>query len=232
MAIVLGIIPARGGSKGILNKNIVDVCGKPLIGWSVEAALASKNLTDIIVSSDSQNIIDMAMLHRDIGFDLRPERLAQDDTKTVDVLRYVLDKFEKETSTIVDDVILLQPTSPLRTAQDIDDAYSIYKKSKKDSLISVYNCINAHPSIMYKEKDGFLLPLLEETENVRRQDMEDVYVRNGAIYIIARSLLVSQNRVVGDEPAFYVMPRERSINIDEDYDLKISRVLLEEKKSP
>lgn len=226
MAFTLGIIPARGGSKGIPRKNIRPVAGKPLIAWTIEAALKATTLDAVLLSTDDAEIAAVA---REYGLScdrLRPAALSDDTAKTIDVITYEIGEFEKSRSAQVTDIVLLQPTAPLRTAQDIDAACAIYKQQNARSLISVYDASHVHPSIMYT-KNGEALALFEQGKApVRRQDMPGVFVRNGAIYIMDRDLVLKENRVMTETPAFYEMPRERSVNVDEIYDLELADWLL------
>jgi len=127
-----------------------------------------------------------------------------------------------------DNIILLQPTTPFRNWQDIDRAIEIFTQSSADSLISVVSAENVHPYTMYREIGSRLEPLLGDKHGLRRQEFPKIYLRNGAIYISKRSLIMEHNRLIGDEPAFYEMPRLRSINIDDEIDLQIAKLLMKE----
>lgn len=227
MAVILGIIPARGGSKGIPHKNIAPLGGVPLIAHTINAARGCPVLTDIIVSTDDA---DISACVRELGVNvdsLRPADLALDTTPTIDVVRYEILNYEKKTGSVVDAVVLLQPTSPLRRATDISGAWDAFIKSGSDSLISVYSAENVHPSIMYRTRGDCLVPFMSgDNTQKRRQDMEPVFVRNGAIYIFIRDLAVDRGRLIGDAPAAFIMPRARSVNIDNPEDLYIAEYLL------
>lgn len=223
MAFVLGIIPARGGSKGIPGKNTSPLAGRPLIAHSIKSAIDSAVLSDVVVSTDSEEIAKCATAHGLPTNKLRPAHLATDHAKTIDTLIYEIERYEAEHALVVDVLVLLQPTTPLRTGQDIDAAFHIFVDSGSDSLISVYEASSVHPSIMYTSTEGKLAPLLQsQTQGVRRQEFATVYVRNGAIYMMTRELLLKQRKLIGEQPAAYVMSRERSINIDEPYDLELA----------
>lgn len=232
MPFVLGIIPARGGSKGIPGKNINLLAGKPLIAHSIHSALNSSVLSDVVVSTDSLEIAKCATSNGLPTKQLRPAHLATDNAKTIETLIYEIEKYEAAHELIVDVVILLQPTTPLRTGQDIDMAFEIFMDSDADSLISVYEASSIHPSIMYTSQEGNLTPLINsQNQGVRRQDFSTVYVRNGAIYIMAKRLILEHKILIGDQPAAYVMPREKSINIDEPYDLELAEWSLSKSRS-
>ncbi len=230
MSFTLGIITARGGSKGIKDKNTTLLNDKPLIHYTIEEALQSSCLDDFVLSTDSQAIIDCAA---EAGLEceqLRPDHLATDDAKSCDVLRHEIEQYEASTGRHVDTIILLQPTSPLRLAQDIDAAFDVYTNSEKPSLISCYESGSIHPRIMYqknKEKGG-LSPLLQDGHMlIRRQQMEVVYIRNGSLYIIGRDYFMETGRTVCDTPDFYEMPKDRSVNIDAQEDLDLAEFYLQ-----
>lgn len=228
---VLAIVPARGGSKGIKDKNIVNLRGKPLIAYTLDAARNSGVIMDLVVSTDSE---DIASCVESLGVsvpNLRPSHLATDTAGTAEVIAYELETFERETGRKVDELILLQPTAPLRTGSDIRVAYETFRQSKADSLISCCNAAHVHPRYLYVQKDGFLEPWLDTgPQIVRRQDMEKLYLRNGAIYIVESEYFKRTGRLVAERPALYLMPVERSVNIDTDYDLRLAEFLLENGK--
>ena len=227
----LGVIPARGGSKGIPAKNIVPLAGKPLIAHSIEAARGSRLLSRCIVSTDSEEIASVARgLGAEVPF-LRPAVLAGDRSPSIDLILHAVSALEGAGGARVEHVVLLQPTSPLRTSRDIDLAIGRYLASPgADSLISCHRAGRVHPRIMYRPAPGNRLRPLWPAEGggaVRRQDFEEVYIRNGAIYIASRELVMARKRLIGDEPLLYAMPEDRSINIDEPEDLERARRLLE-----
>ncbi len=217
---ILGLIPARGGSKGILQKNIKKISGTPLIDFTVNAAKISKYLDDFIVSTDCNDILEHVKNLNVQSNGLRPPHLATDTAKTIDTVIYELLEYEKNHKVHVDNIVLLQPTAPLRTAEDIDLAIAEYNLKKQPSLISCYNAESTHPKIMYNVNDGLLRPFLKNgNEPQRRQDMETMYIRNGAIYIANREEVLIKNRLISDTPSLYEMPRSRSINIDNQEDV-------------
>lgn len=225
---VLGIIPARAGSKGVKKKNIYPVNGKPLIAYTIDAARKSKRLTDFIVSTESTEIANVAKRYKaNVPF-LRPKHLAQDQTPTLPVLQHALLEYEQLAGRHFDYVMLLQPTTPLRRAKDIDAAMELLRKHpEKQSLISCYEGSAVHPRIMYREDKGKVVPYVRDSkEMVRRQGFEKVYVRNGAIYLTSRRQLLTGNCVIGKDPLIMQMPRWRSINIDGVDDLKMAQLLL------
>lgn len=212
----LGVVPARGGSKGIKDKNLRTLAGKPLIAYTIEAANASVELGDCLVSTDSERIAGVAKeFGASVPF-LRPAELARDESPTVDALVHAVHWYEREHGTRIHAVVVLQPTAPLRTVQDIDESIRLFKEGGARSLFSCYEEHSAHPVVMYVEEDGLLKPLMGEKDVVmRRQDFPPVYVRNGAVYISERDLVLEERRIRDDRSLLYLMPRERSINIDE-----------------
>lgn len=225
---ILAIIPARRGSKGIINKNIQLINDKPLIFFTIDVAKKSKLLDRILVSTDSEKIASIGKSYGAEVLNLRPKHLAEDNSSTIDVVQYELKNAEAYFNEIFDYVCVLQPTAPLRIVDDINKSIQlILDNEKSDSLISCYEGTHVHPNIMYINRNSVYYPFLMENKLINRQDFDKVFVRNGAIYISSRNLILEKHRIVGDNPKVYLMPRERSINIDEQYDLKIVRLLME-----
>lgn len=222
---VLGLVPARGGSKSIPGKNIVVLRGKPMIAYTLDAAKASKRLARCIVSTDSQEIADVCRrCGGDVPF-LRPSELAGDDTPTLPVVMHALDALQET----YDAVVLLQPTSPLRTAADIDESIRLLAdRADADSVISVVRVGDHHPARMKYVRDGLLVdpPFAEEREGQRRQDLPELYLRNGAIYLTRTRVLREQKSIKGRRSLAYVMPEERSVNVDSPVDLLVAEAVL------
>lgn len=210
---VLAVIPARGGSKGVPGKNIRKVGGKPLIAWTIEAAHAAKRVDRTILSSDDATIIREA---RAFGCEVpfvREARLADDKTPTMEV---VLDALERCPGYAW--VVLLQPTSPLRTGSDIDEAIQACIERKAPSCVSV-TLARESPYWMYNlGPDGRLNPLLAQRMPTRRQELPAVYALNGAIYVARSDWLRRERKFVGEETVAYEMPAERSLDIDTESD--------------
>lgn len=219
---ILGIIPARGGSKGIKNKNIIDIKGKPLISWTIEAAHKSSVINKTIVSSDSEDIISVA---RKLGCDAikRPPNLANDDTPSIDVVLHALELCKG-----FDYIILLQPTSPLRDYKEIDQAYSKMINLKAESCVSLC-AVDKSPYWMYQvDKTSYRLTNVMSKNNkyLRRQDTPEVHILNGAIYISEVSLILKTKKLVSDKTIGYIMPQYKSIDIDSIKDLNYFKSLL------
>lgn len=222
---VLGIIPARGGSKGVNKKNIREVGGKPLIYWSIKAASESKLLNSWIVSTDSNEIEVIASKFL-ANVVKRPDYLAGDKTPMIDVLQYVCEQFE-QTHSKFDYICLLQPTAPMRSSICIDESISVMlNDTNLNSLVSVYKVDDCHPSRMYKIKNNKMIHIYEEPSGSLRQDLEDIFHRNGAIYICKRDLLMNKGKLICEEPYPFVMSKSDSINIDDEQDLLIADHLM------
>ena len=217
------MIPARGGSKGIPNKNLIQLAGKPLLTYTLKAALASKCLREFVVSTDSEEIATVA---RESGVTviMRPAELARDRSPTLDAVVHALEQREFQTGTRYNAIVLLQPTSPLRKAVDIDNSIELFQKHPEaESLISCYDATAYHPEIMYRRDESFLSRYVGDSHpQRRRQDFESVYIRNGAIYIASRRLLLEERVMIGSRPLGFLMSRRASINIDEPEDLQFA----------
>ena len=228
---VLAVIPARGGSKGVPRKNIRPVCGKPLIAYTIETALAAKGLfRRILVSTDDDEIAKVARHHgAEVPF-LRPAELANDKAPMIPVIQHAIRYVENDENTRVDWVCLLQPTEPFRTVQDIEQAMTLAQAGGCDSVISVVQVFSVHPILMKRIDAGHLLPYcIEEKEGTRRQDYSpDAYMRNGAIYLSRRDVLMERHSLWGDVIHPYVMSPERSVGVDSELDLKLVELLMQE----
>lgn len=221
MANVLGLIPARAGSKSIPGKNLVDLGGRPLIAWTIEVALQSL-LSKVIVSTDSTEIATVCeSLGAEVPF-IRPATISTDDSLSIDVVIHALDSLEED----FDSVMLLQPTSPFRSVSDINNAIQLLVEA--DSVISVEAVGGMHPARMkYIDSDGYLVdPLfVEDLENMPRQQLEPLFIRSGAIYL-TKIESIRQRTFKGTKSKALLLPSSRSINIDSEFDLQIARALV------
>lgn len=217
----LALIPARGGSKSIPDKNIAQVGGKPLIAWTIRAACAAPGIERVVVSTDSPRIAQVAIEYgAEVPF-LRPAELAQDDTPSMDVLVHAIDWLDQNQNYQPDYVALLQPTSPLRSANDIQAAIQMAVEKDADSVISLVK-VHQHPYTSKRMiEDGRLVPFMEIPGSVRRQDLPELYVPNGAIYLARRNLIIDQRTLYSEHTYAYVMPDERSIDVDEYWQLQL-----------
>jgi len=226
---ILGIIPARGGSKGVLRKNIRLVGGIPLIAHTINAAKGSVKLTSFVTSTEDEKIADISREYESEVIK-RPLELAGDRTPMIPVIESVLSTVES-TMGYQDYIVLLQPTTPMRSSDDIDNAISIILNTGADSVISVYQVEDHHPSRMYNIIDNRVVPYTTEPPGSLRQELPPVYHRNGAIYAFKRSLLQEKGIIIGADTRPYIMPRERSINIDDELDLAFADFLLCQRKA-
>ncbi len=218
---LLAVIPARAGSKGLPGKNIADLGGKPLIGWTIKAALGATCVDRSILSSDGEAIIEIARAQGcDVPF-VRSADLASDTASSLDVVLDALTRVPGFTH-----VALLQPTSPFRTAAHIDAAWAQMQAAGAQSVVSV--CETAEPPYwMYGLADGRLQPLLPLPGVTRRQDLPPAYVLNGAIYISSVARLHRTRSFVDAGTVGYVMPRAASVDIDTMDDLEAARRALQ-----
>ena len=224
---ILGVITARGGSKGILRKNIKDLAGKPLIAYTIEASSAARHLTRTIVSTDDEEIATIAKEHGgDVPF-LRPAHLAEDESKSIDVIQDLLSTLVAQGETY-DYVMILQPTSPFRTSEDIDSAIQIAVDQDADSVMSMVELSDFSKKKIKKISDSIIEPFFEAegNESSRRQDLEPAYKRNCAIYL-TRTDLIMQDDLFGEKSVAYIMPEERSVDINTPYDFSLAEFLLQ-----
>lgn len=221
---ILSLIPARGGSKGIKNKNIIDLEGRPLIAYSIAASLASKYIDKTVVSTDSMEIAKIAKEYGASVPFMRPEKLASDCAKTIEAVIHAINMLEAEGEKF-DILILLQPTQPLRTADDIDAAIELFFEKGEFSLVSV-SLVEDHPLLIRTvNEDGNLLPLLDEISTCRRQDMKSYYKVNGCIYI-NRINELSEETSFNDNQIAFIMEANHSVDIDEMKDIYLAEFYL------
>ncbi|CAN5365123.1 acylneuraminate cytidylyltransferase family protein [soil metagenome] len=225
---VLGIVTARGGSKGIPGKNLAMLAGKPLIAWTAEAARAS-GLHRVVLSTDDAEIARVGEYHGlEVPF-MRPAELAADDTPTIPVLQDVVRRLEA-TGDRYDAIFTLQPTNPLRRASDIDGAIALLEKTGADSVISYVDVGEWHPARMKTiDPEGRVIdpPFAEQFEGQRRQDLPRLWLREGSVYVTRRDVLVDQGSLKGRDCRAWEMPEERACNIDTPFDLWFAERLLE-----
>lgn|GEM_PF-30978 len=225
---VLAIIPARGGSKSIPKKNIKEIAGKPLVAFSIAEALRAKTLSRVIVSSDDEEILQIARKYGAETPFIRPKRLATDDALAIDVMVHAIKECERQEGQRYDYALMLQPTTPMRTAEDIDEALEKLVSSNADSVISVVNVGAIHPHRMKKIVKDQLIDYADEgTENMPRQKLPPMYIRNGAIYAAKRDSIVKSKSFKGKKSLAYVMSEDRSVNIDSSLDWVLAETLMQ-----
>ena len=226
---VLGVIPARGGSKGVKRKNLAPLRGKPLMAYSIEAANLSRRLTRTILSTEDEEI---AKAGRRLGVEvpfMRPAHLAADDSTTIDVLIDVVERLEAQGERY-DAVFTLQPTNPLRRPEDIDGAIDLLERTGADSVISFVEAGDKHPARM-KTLDGegrvFDPPFAEAFEGQPRQLLPKFYLREGSVYLTRRDTLVVGRSLKGQDCRAWLVPEERACNIDTPFDLFLAERYLD-----
>jgi CMP-N-acetylneuraminic acid synthetase len=225
-ASIVGVIPARGGSKGLPGKNVRMVGGVPLIVHAIRAARAATRLHDVVVTTDDPGIAEIA---RAAGVDvpeLRPAALAGDEISVWPAIRHAVAGWESRAGMPADPVVILQPTSPLRTGADIDACIELWTQRRADICASA---VRAHDSPYFNlvEPAGdsrFVRPCLPSIRSLNRQDTPPVYALNGAVYVVRRSILESlENQFAIERFAIYEMPRHRSVDIDSAEDLEFAQ---------
>ena len=224
----LGLILARGGSKGIPRKNIKILSGKPLLAYTAEAALQSKKLTRVILSTEDAEIKKIGL---DIGLEIpfdRPKNLAKDCTSSLEVIIDIVSKLKKNENYVPDFIVLLQPTSPFRTNKHIDEAINKFMLSDCDSLVSVSEIPHSMSpsSAMELTDEEYLHPLKEINESTQlRQNKKKYYARNGAIYIFTNECLKNKT-LYGKKIIPYIMDRQSSLDIDDNHDWELAEINL------
>lgn len=212
---VLGLIPARGGSKEIPRKNIKLFAGKELIGWTIEAALNSSVISDVVVSSDDKEIVEVSKKFGAAAPFIRPKELATDEASSVDVLLHAIDILEQE----YDYVALLQPTSPLRTFDDIDKAFKLMIASNSKSCVSVSASLSNPYLMYYLQGDNRLSGVVKNDDSLhRRQDLPTCYELNGAIYIASIQWFKKVKSFLSKDTVAYIMNKDKSYDIDTEND--------------
>lgn len=237
---ILGIIPARGGSKGVPGKNIKVLAGKPLIAWTIGEAKNSTLLTRTIISTEDDRIAEVARTYGgEIPF-MRPKELAQDLSTDIEFIEHVLVTLRETEHYVPDLIVRLAPTSPLRTAEDIDRGVdTLLKDTLADSVRPIVEA-SKHPYKLWKIADDgrHLVPLLskeftgfDEPHNLPRQLFPKVYAHTGAVDVIRRETIEKYHSTSGKTIGFFHMPEERSINIDHPIDFEIAEILMKKRIS-
>ncbi|HEX4143232.1 MAG TPA: acylneuraminate cytidylyltransferase family protein [Pirellulales bacterium] len=224
---VLGIIPARGQSKRLPRKNLCLLAGKPLLAWAIESARQSRRLNRLIVSSDDDEILAVARAYDEKLPLKRPPELAADDSPAIDYVRHALATLESDASRRFDVVVILQATSPFTQPSDIDATIDLLLTSGADTAVSVMRVDHAvHPVKLKTMSGDRLVPYLEEERGrMAAADLPEVFVRNCSVYATRRGVIES-GRIIGDDCRGYLMPRERSVDINEPLDLELAEFLL------
>lgn len=232
---ILGIIPARGGSKSVPKKNIFPLGGKPLLAYILEAALKSSRLSRVVVSSDDDEVLAVAEEYG--GPDVllkRPATLADDKAPDVPTLQHAVRALEERHGATYDYVVQLHATTPFLTSNDIDAALGLLLETGADSVVSVFEDNDLHPKKMKRIVDGRLeqyVPEVPEGSTSRRQDVDPVYKRNAGLYASKRHIVMDDSLVWGPWCVPYIMPRERSVDINDALDFVIAEAVLNHLKA-
>lgn len=227
---IIAIIPARSGSKGLVNKNIKELCGKPLMAWTIMSAIESNCFDEIMVSTDSE---EYATIAREYGANvpfLRSDIMSSDTASTWDTVREVISNYNLIGKSF-DSVCLLQPTSPLRDSNDISSAIDFYKKKKANSVVSVCEMEHSISICNTLPEDGSLFGFFDSNRSGRRQDMKKYYRLNGAIYIQQTQLLMKCENIYGVNSYAYIMDKVSSIDIDDEVDFICAESLIDRFKN-
>ncbi|WP_339653591.1 acylneuraminate cytidylyltransferase family protein [uncultured Salegentibacter sp.] len=226
---VLAIIPARGGSKGVPRKNIMKFDGKPLLAYAIEAGMESKKISKLVVNTEDKEIAKIA---RNFNCEvvMRNSKIAGDQSQIIDTVLQTLDYFEDKNQ-YFEAIILLQPTAPLRKGEDIDNAIGLLQSnSKTDAVISMVKVEDHHPARMYKIQNGILDNLMPEYETQNRQELPELYLRNGCIYLVRTSALKKEQSLMPEKKIPYIMDSKWAVNIDTEIDVIVLEQLLKKWK--
>lgn len=229
---VLAIVPARGGSKGLPGKNIRPLAGKPLIGWTLESAKKSKYLDEIFVSTDSQEIADVAESFGVNVPELRPTELASDTATSASVVLYTIDFFRKQGNDF-DYILLLEPTSPMRKEDDIDNAIALAcEHPQKAGVVSLGEVHMEHPSIVKKiSQDSIIEPYVEAQKVTRRQQLDKAYFPYGVVYLVRTDYFEKTQIFYGKDSLPYLIERWQCYEVDDIYDFTAIEAILKYQKT-
>jgi len=227
---ILAIIPARGGSKGLPGKNIKELCGKPLIAWSIEHAQKSKYVDELFISTDSKEIADVAEHFGAPCPELRPAELARDTAPSSEFIVYTLEKMKKEGKSF-DYFILLEPTSPLRDVEDVDKSIEMLVDNPvAESVMGVVRAEDSNPAFMVKiGEGGLMIPFMGKAETLRRQDIPDAYYFEGTVYLSKCDAYMEKKAFYHDKTLPYVVPKWKSFEIDDIIDFTIIEAIMKMK---
>jgi CMP-N-acetylneuraminic acid synthetase len=231
---ILCMINARGGSKGIPRKNIRPLMGKPLIAWSIDVAKRSRYIGRVIVSTEDEEIATIARQHgAEVPF-MRPAELATDTSLQFDTIRYNVERLEAKGGRI-DVVVLLQPTSPLRTTADVEGCLELLAQTNADTVVTVAELHRFHPMGIWRMADGTRLAPYHTTEpaGFNRQTMAPLYWRTGSVYVMRRDVIMQKGAIYGEQVHGFVVNEPRSwFNIDSDFDWQLTEAWLRYAASP
>ena len=227
---VLGILPARGGSKGIPGKNLRNLLGKPLIGWSAEALVGVDRIEKKICCTDDQAIADAA---RNFGLEvpwIRPSSLAQDDTLVIDVISHAIDRLASDGKTPYTHVVLVQATSPTVSRMDIKNALNLALETNADTVITGFDAGEKHPARMFHidEEDSVSWFSQEPQRMIRRQDLKPLFIRTGLVYVMKTETIEKFGSIYGPNIKSIIVPEQKAVNIDVEDDFSLAENYLKQ----
>jgi CMP-N,N'-diacetyllegionaminic acid synthase len=230
---VLGIIPARAGSKRLPGKNMKTLEGKPLVQWVIESAIKAETIDKVAVSSDDEKVLNLSTLYDSskIHFLKRPPEISKDDSSAIEYVVHCLDYFNS-VNEIFDVIVIIQPTSPFTNSGDIDATVNLLLKSKADTAVSIMKVAHDINPIKLKKLNGDRLePFLDdEQQRMSFVEVPEVYVRNCSVYA-TKIENIKKGTIIGNDCRGYVMPRERSVDINDEFDLSFAEFLLQRQRS-
>ncbi len=228
---ILGITLARGGSKGVKQKNIKDLCGKPLIQYTIDEVLKSKYIKEYIVSTDDQDIAQISQsLGAEVPF-MRPNKFSTDDASSVSALQHAVSFMEEKENKTYDLIVEVMCTNPLKIIDDIDGCIKKIIDTEADSVIAVHELEDHHPARIKMIIEDKICDFLPEPNEARRQDLKPkAYIRSGSIYCMKRDYLMNQNlRYGGNNSRPYILPNDRAVNVDTYIDFMVCELLISQK---
>ena len=225
---ILGIIPARAGSKGLPHKNMKLFCGKPLISWTIEAALTSKYIDKVIVSTDSLEIAKISNQYGELAPFIRPAFLSTDTAPSIDVIRHVCEYSKEQYSKEFDYISLLEPTSPLRETSDIDNAIFILNSKNGSSIVGISETESQNPAFLVKKDTEDFISWYDTSQSIgiRRQEIDPIFYLEGSIYVSKRDKLFEENSFYHDETIGYTMSKDKSLEIDDEFEFIMAEALM------
>jgi len=233
---ILGIIQARGGSKGVPGKNIKGLKGKPLIAWTIEEAKRSKFITRLIVSTDDEEIAKIACEYGAETPFMRPSEYASDKAKSLGLLQHALNWLKENENYKTDILVQLKPTNPLRTAEHIDKCVEVYKRHNDlDAVITVTKS-PAHPLKCWSVEEEYLQPFvpedvygINEAAKQPRQSLPEAYVNNSCVHVINPITILKKKSSIGKKVVGVIMDRKEAVNIDDEFDFEIAELLMKKR---
>lgn len=224
---ILGLIPARSGSKGVKDKNIIKIKNKRLIEYTFSEVLKSKLINKIVLSTNCKKVMRVKKKYDRIKLIKRPDILSKDSSSIFNVIKHTLN-YEKQKLNFYDYLVLLQPTTPLKNAKMIDDGIKKIVKEKGSSLVSVYEVDDNHPARMYKIKSKKLIPISKKNQQKNRQRLEKIYHRDGNLYIFSCKNFTNKNikNYYGNKIVPLVLSKNYKLNIDTYLDLELAKLLI------